>query len=127
MNISVITSSIISTPHAFFTRHGGVSPAPFDSLNFGGSEDAPGNIAENRRRALLEIAVDPSRVAHLKQVHGKDVLAAKPGIQTGDALVTNEKGLTLAIGTADCYPLLFHDPETTSSARRMRVGGEHFR
>jgi YfiH family protein len=44
-------------------------------------------------------------------VHGNIVCVAKPGNQTGDALVTDEKGLTLAIGAADCYPLLFHDPK----------------
>jgi hypothetical protein len=106
-----ITSPLISTSHAFFTRKGGVSPAPFSSLNFGGSEDSPENIAENRKRALLSVEMDPENVARLNQVHGNEVCIAKPGNQTGDALVTNEKGLTLAIGAADCYPLLFHDPE----------------
>lgn len=107
--IHFISSPIITTTHAFFTRKGGISPAPFSSLNFGGSDDAPGNIAENRKRALLAAGMDPGNVARLNQVHGNVVCVAKPGNQTGDALVTNEKGLTLAIGAADCYPLLFHD------------------
>jgi YfiH family protein len=109
--IDFITSSIISTKHAFFTRKGGISPAPFASLNFGGSDDTQENIAENRRRALLAVGMNPDNVARLNQVHGNVVCLAQPGNQTGDALVTNEKGLTLAIGAADCYPLLFHDPE----------------
>lgn len=108
--MNFLTSPLLSTPHAFFTRKGGISPAPFASLNFGGSEDAPENIAENRRRALTSVGMDPEKVARLNQVHGNDVLRAKPGSQTGDALVTNEKGLPLAIGAADCYPILFHDP-----------------
>lgn len=105
-----LVSPLLQTPHAFFTRRGGVSPAPFASLNFGGSDDAPSNIAENRRRGLLAAGMNPERVARLDQVHGNTVVTAKPVSQTGDALVTNEKGLTLAIGAADCYPILFHDP-----------------
>ncbi|MCX6311131.1 MAG: peptidoglycan editing factor PgeF [Bacteroidetes bacterium] len=104
-----IKSPIISTKHAFFTRKGGVSPAPFSSLNFGGSEDAQENIAENRRRGLVAAGMNPEKVSRLNQVHGNVVCIGEIGNQTGDALVTNEKGLTLAIGAADCYPLLFHD------------------
>ena len=104
------TSPILSTPHAFFTRKGGVSPAPFSSLNFGGSEDDPENISENRRRALLSVGMNPEKVSRLNQVHGNVVCIAAPGNQTGDALVTKEKNLPLAIGAADCYPILFHDP-----------------
>lgn len=111
MNPSFITSPILSTPHAFFTRKGGVSPEPFSSLNFGGSEDDPKNIAENRRRGLLSAGLNPENVARLNQVHGNVVCMGQPGNQTGDALVTKEKNLTLAIGAADCYPILFFDPQ----------------
>lgn len=105
-----LTNPIISCKHAFFTRHGGVSPAPYGSLNFGGMEDDPENIRLNRERALLSIGMNPNNVARLNQVHGAEVHIGKDGSQTGDALATNEKGLVLAIGAADCYPILFHDP-----------------
>lgn len=105
-----ILSPLINTPHAFFTRKGGVSPAPFASLNFGGSEDDPENIRVNRERALKAVGMNPENVARLNQVHGGEVCIGKNGSQTGDALVTAERGLVLAIGAADCYPLLFHDP-----------------
>ncbi|MDQ3110811.1 MAG: polyphenol oxidase family protein, partial [Bacteroidota bacterium] len=111
INPEYFKSPIIPVPHAFFTRKGGVSPAPFASLNFGGSDDTPENIAQNRKRALLSVGMNPDNVARLNQVHGNVVCVAQPGNQTGDALVTKEKGLTIAIGAADCYPLLFHDPE----------------
>lgn len=110
-SVSFLSSPVISTTHAFFLRHGGVSPAPFFSLNFGGSDDDPANVKENRFRALTAAGMNPEHVARLNQVHGNDVIEAKPFSQTGDALVTTEKGLTLAIGAADCYPILFHDPE----------------
>ncbi|MGL5891107.1 MAG: laccase domain-containing protein, partial [Bacteroidia bacterium] len=45
----ILRSSLLAVRHGFSTRHGGISPAPFNSLNLGGSEDTPENIAENRR------------------------------------------------------------------------------
>jgi len=80
-----LTSPLSSARHAFFTRHGGVSPEPFGSLNFGGSEDDPENIRVNRERALTTVGMNPGNVARLNQVHGADVLIGIPGNQTGDA------------------------------------------
>lgn len=100
----------ITCTHGFSTRHGGISPAPFNSLNLGGSDDAPSNMAHNRRLALQALNLLPEQLCFLKQVHGNAVCLAKPGQQQGDALVSNERGLALAISIADCYPVLFHDP-----------------
>jgi YfiH family protein len=100
----------ISVKHGFSTRHGGISPAPFDSLNLAGSDDEPKNIEANRVIALNELGIIPAQIANLKQIHGCDVVRAKPGTFTGDALVTNEKGIAIAVAAADCYPLIFHDP-----------------
>jgi YfiH family protein len=104
-----ISSPLLTSAHAFFTRHGGISEAPYDSLNFGGHEDDPQHIAENRALALRAVGMNPENVAFMKQVHGNEVRRAVAGPQTCDALVTNEKGLALAVSTADCYPLLFED------------------
>jgi YfiH family protein len=101
----------ISVKHGFSTRKGGISPAPFDSLNLAGSDDLPENLEKNRTIALNELGISPSQIANLKQIHGCDVVCAKPGTFTGDALVTNEKGIAIAVAAADCYPLLFHDAE----------------
>jgi polyphenol oxidase len=109
MSIQAITSSILNVNHAFFTRHGGISEAPFDSLNLGGSEDNPESILHNRKLALAHINSSLDHLAFLKQVHGNLVCDALVGQQTGDALVTTKKGIALAISTADCYPILFHD------------------
>lgn len=107
-----ISFGLLQSRHAFFTRHGGVSQPPFDSLNFGGSEDDPQAIAQNRAIALNALGMNPENVAYMKQVHGNEVKHAIAGPQTCDALVTNEKGLALAVSTADCYPLLFEDITT---------------
>lgn len=107
--ISWITSSIISAPHAFYKRHGGVSTGPCSSLNFSGSIDLPENISINRKKALEAAGFPFENVCYLRQIHSDKVLTARKGAQEGDALVCSEKGWVLAISAADCFPLLFHD------------------
>jgi YfiH family protein len=104
-----IKTSHINTIHGFSTRNGGVSPAPFLSLNLGGTEDLSENIVENRKRALLDLGIDMSQVSYLNQIHSNIVCQASAGKQTGDALVTNQKNIAIAVGAADCYPVLFYD------------------
>jgi len=101
----------ISTVHGFSTIHGGVSPHPFFSLNLGGSDDLPENIEENRRRALEDLNINMNQVSYLNQIHSNQVCKAQIGKQTGDALVTNQKHIAIAVGAADCYPVLFYDPK----------------
>ena len=46
--------------HAFTTRHGGVSPAPYDSLNFADNRgDRSENLLENYRFARCRLPADP--------------------------------------------------------------------
>jgi YfiH family protein len=104
-----IKSNNITTIHGFSTRNGGVSPEPFSSLNLGGTEDLSENITENRRRALADLNIVMEQVSYLNQIHSNIVCQALAGKQTGDALVTNHPNLALAIGAADCYPVLFYD------------------
>ena len=99
----------ISCKHGFSTRLGGVSLAPFDSLNLGGSEDNPENILRNRQTALQALGLDYTNLAYLKQIHSAEVCLAKIGQQQGDALVSNSPGIVLAVSIADCYPILFYD------------------
>jgi YfiH family protein len=104
-----IKSNHILTTHGFSTRNGGVSPEPFSSLNLGGTEDLPENIDENRKRALTDLNINMEQVSYLNQIHSNIVCEAQVGKQTGDALVTNKKNIALAVGAADCYPVLFCD------------------
>ena len=99
----------INCVHGFSLRQGGLSDTPFDSLNLGGSEDLPEKIISNRKIALNELGLSIDNLCNLKQVHGNKVNIAKPGQQEGDALVTNEPNLVIAISIADCYPILFYD------------------
>ncbi len=104
-----INSPHIKATHGFSMRHGGISPEPFHSLNLGGTEDSPENIAENRKRALQSLNINFEQVSYLNQIHSNSVCQASIGKQTGDALVTNQRGIAIAVGAADCYPVLFHD------------------
>lgn len=99
----------ISCTHGFSTRNGGISQRAFQSLNLGGSEDDAASIAENRHLALTALSLKSDSLCTLKQVHGNAVCLAKPGQQEGDALVSNDPSLTLAISIADCYPILIYD------------------
>ncbi|VVN84941.1 Polyphenol oxidase [Pseudomonas fluorescens] len=88
------------------TREGGVSEAPFDSLNLGDHvDDRPGAVAENRRRLTDHFSIKP---AWLQQVHGIAVAQADPGIvATADASWTATPGIACTAMTADCLPALF--------------------
>ncbi|HQQ93878.1 MAG TPA: peptidoglycan editing factor PgeF [Bacteroidia bacterium] len=100
----------IQALHGFSTRHGGLSPAPFDSLNLGGSDDLNENILANRKIALNALGLDFDSLCTLKQLHSADVCVASKGRQEGDALVSRQKGQILAVSIADCYPVLLEDP-----------------
>ena len=97
------------------TRAGGVSLAPFDSLNLGDHvDDSPEAVAENRRRLTDHFSIKP---AWLQQVHGIDVVEADPSvIATADASWTTTPGIACASMTADCLPALFCDRAGTRVA-----------
>ncbi|MCX7079701.1 MAG: peptidoglycan editing factor PgeF [Pseudomonas sp.] len=97
------------------TRAGGVSLAPFDSLNLGDHvEDSPEAVAENRRRLTDHFSIQP---AWLQQVHGIAVAHADPGlIATADASWSATPGIACAVMTADCLPALFCDRAGTRVA-----------
>ncbi len=100
------------------TRGGGVSLAPYDSLNLGDHVgDAQAAVAENRRRLTAQFAIQP---AWLKQVHGIDVVEADPArVAEADASCTSTPGIACTSMTADCLPVLFCDRAGT------RVGAAH--
>ncbi len=98
---------------AFSTRRGGVSVAPFESLNLGRSTpDLPESVRLNRIRLLHALELSPENLATAGQVHGIRVVeATAPGhFPACDGLVTRVPGLALAVTTADCMSLLFTAP-----------------
>ena len=94
---------------AFTLRTGGVSVAPYDSLNLGARiGDSPEAVAENRRRVREKLRL-PAEPVWLEQVHGVEVvvLGAPDLPPTGDASVARGAGCVCAIRVADCMPVLF--------------------
>lgn len=111
-----IRSDLLSVPHGFFTRRGGVSTGSFASLNCSlSSPDSRDAVLQNRARVARQIAVDPDRLLGLMQVHGTGVIHVTTPWRTGegpraDAMVTDRAHVALGIITADCAPVLFADP-----------------
>lgn len=108
------------------TRAGGVSPAPWDSLNLGTHVgDDPARVADNRARlqaALMAIA-PCSAPQWLNQVHGTVVVEAEPDaarraalVPAADAVTTTVPGLPCVVMTADCLPVFFCDRAGTRVA-----------
>jgi len=91
---------------AFSTRVGGVSAAPFDTLNLGRlTGDDPEHVTENRARLCAEVGADEDRLAFGRQVHGGRVRRAHGRGEPGDGVWTDEPGRPLLVFTADCVPV----------------------
>jgi len=100
-----------------FTRRGGVSPAPWDSLNLGGSVgDDPARVVENRIRVFNAMGRKTDSIHDVWLVHGTDIVyadAPRPLSEPSpraDILFTNNPDVTLFMRFGDCVPILFHDP-----------------
>ncbi len=90
-------------------RAGGASTGAFNGLNMGlRSGDVPETVLENREivKADWQFSNEPQ---WLHQVHGVDVAIARPDAieREGDAVWTDQAGLTCAVLTADCLPVIF--------------------
>ena len=93
------------------TRQGGVSEAPFNSLNMGDHvDDAPHAVAANRQQLLATLGLD-TPPQWLQQVHGTDVVEALPDgeVRIADACWSEQPGQGCIVMTADCLPVCFTD------------------
>lgn len=115
--LEILTSPLLSgTRHGFFSRKGGASSGIFEGLNCGlGSSDQREAVLINRGRVAEAMAVTPAALLSLRQVHSTRVVVAE-GASGGedraeaDGFVTRVPGLAISVLTADCAPVLFHDP-----------------
>lgn len=95
------------------TRQGGVSAAPYDSLNLGSHVgDAPLLVARNR---MLLNSLLPSEPVWLEQVHGTVVADADHAacLVRADACIARQKSSVCVVMTADCLPVLLCDERGT--------------
>ena len=103
--------------HGIFTRLGGVSQAPYASLNVGASNgDDPAAVQENHRRMFRAAELNPERAVSCWLVHGVDVLVIKgeqrppERLAKVDAILCDQPDTPLVMRFADCVPLLLYDP-----------------
>ena len=103
------------------TRLGGVSQAPYDSLNLGlHVNDEPTAVEENRRRMNDSFAL-PSNPQWLNQTHSADVISlpatsTTPSVHCADGAWTDTVDTVLAVLTADCLPVVIADSAGSSVA-----------
>lgn len=91
------------------TRAGGISSAPYDSLNLGDHVgDAPLSVARNR---MLLNTLLPSEPVWLEQVHGTVVANADLAscLPQADACIARHRDAVCVVMTADCLPVLLCD------------------
>jgi len=95
------------------TRHGGVSPEPFDSLNLGRLTDDDGaNVDANRDRLAAAVGLPRDRFLYGRQVHGARVRRATepPGserpAEDEDGQATALRDAAALVFVADCLPVL---------------------
>jgi YfiH family protein len=111
----------------FSARTGGVSGAPYDSLNLGSHvDDDVAAVAENRERLRRSVGIDA--LVFAEQVHGTRVAVVRAphdgDVPGTDALVTTTPGLGLVVMAADCLPVLLADAEAgvVAAAHAGRAG-----
>jgi len=113
---SPLLAALPGVRHAFFTREGGVSEGVYAGLNTGpGSNDDPGRVAQNRRRAMASLDFAPSALVTGYQVHSAAIAfvdgpwpGAAPHV---DGIVTGTAGVVCGALAADCAPVLVADPD----------------
>ncbi len=105
-----------SLKQAVFTRQGGVSPAPWESLNVGGTVgDEAARVRENRVRSFAALRLALETLFDVWQVHSADAAVGnaprRPGedLQKADIILTDRPEVTLYMRFADCVPILLHD------------------
>ncbi len=113
--LSEVLQPFSNLTQAVTTRHGGVSLAPFNTLNLGSTVgDDPANVRENWQRLHQALDLDPQSTVDARQAQAAQVArvgAEQRGtrISNVDALMTDAPGVPLLLRFADCVPILFYD------------------
>lgn len=107
----------------FTSRHGGVSEAPYSTLNCGlHVQDKTEHVIRNRQLLAEAVGLPFDAFTYGEQIHGNEVAVVslnekgkgrtsrESAIQAKDGFITQEKGIVLCAQFADCVPLFFYDP-----------------
>jgi len=102
--------------HGFLTRLGGVSKAPYESLNLSASYgDREENVQKNKQRVAEIFEFDPKRLILLNQLHQDKILLIREPLEPVpfsleyDAMITDVPNTYLGVLTADCIPIFMID------------------
>lgn len=102
--------------HGIFTRLGGVSQSPWDSLNVGGTMgDDLDAVRQNHELMYDALAVNKSRASTSWLVHSADIVVVNGPVEgrkwqaIADGMITNQPDTPLVMRYADCTPLMFFD------------------
>ena len=102
--------------YGFFSRNGGVSTKPFNTLNCSlSSNDKKKNIKQNVKRVLNRLDFSNHKLITGIQYHSNKVIIINNKnynnkIYKADGFITKNKNIVLGILTADCAPIFFYDP-----------------
>lgn len=122
-DLTYLTAPNIAASHCFTTRLGGVSKGYLASMNIGGHRgDDPAAVEENFHILGNALGFSPKQLVLTRQTHS-DIVRAVTAADAGkgldhdaypecDALITATPGVALVVFTADCTPVLLHDPIT---------------
>lgn len=120
--LEYLTAQGIAVPHCFTTRLGGVSTGYLASLNIGANRgDEMENVADNYRILGDAIGFSRDNLVLTRQLHTDIVRTVTKAdhitldhrdYPACDALISNDPGVALVVFTADCTPILLHDPVT---------------
>lgn len=107
--------------HAFTTRKGGNTPAPFDSFNLGRHDAAAqcwDDALENRKKLCAALAMPFNELRVPGQVHSKRVVFAEDSHQLKevDAVATVSSNVPVLLHYADCVPIIIFDPRRSALA-----------
>jgi hypothetical protein len=94
------------------TKIGAERPAPyFFNMSFSVG-DAENIVKENRKLFFENLGLTQDNVAYQRQIHSDNISFVTKGGLTGesDAMITDKRGIGLAVGIADCVPVLLYDP-----------------
>lgn len=125
--VSVVVQSALlldrGFAHGFSLRTGGVSEAPFDSLNLGRNVgDDPDRVRVNHARFASAVGFEAGALFEVSQVHGRRVREVVAGEAVAQVRREEADGLyarggaAIGVRVADCVPVLMADPRTGLAA-----------
>lgn len=122
-DLEFLTAQGITAPHCFTTRLGGISQGHLASMNIGTHRgDTWENVLDNYNILGKSIGFQPKNLVLTHQTHTDIVRVVgdaergaglfAPELSDCDGLITNTPGIGLVVFSADCTPILLHDPVT---------------